>query len=92
MKTPRQYHRAFSSYVSLALYAQGKAFDLAKTGPDRVVLRDENQSPRGDATLFITVGSETKQWPITIDEARCDGREIGYLPGSRLVVNSWLGW
>jgi len=90
MKRPREYHRAYSAYVSLALYAQGEAFDLAKTGPDRVVLQDENKHPRGAATLFITVGRTTKLSPITIDETRCNGREVGYLAGSKINA-TWIG-
>jgi hypothetical protein len=81
----------FSAYVGLALYAQGRIFDVAKTGPERVVIRDDNADPHGAATLVITIGRTTIQSPITIDDTRCNGGEIGYIAGLAVVASTSMG-
>lgn len=78
MATIPQNTTGFSTPVTLELHVQGQVLSVAKVGPERLFLRDENANPRGAATLVITVGGTTKQTPIMIDENRCDGREIGY--------------
>lgn len=68
----------YSAPVSLELHVQGQVLSVAKVGPERLFLTDENADPRGPATLVITIGRTTKEQAIMIDENRCHGREIGY--------------
>jgi hypothetical protein len=68
----------YSAPVNLELHVQGQVFGVAQVGPDRLILDDENASPRGEATLVISIGQTTKETSIMIDENRCHGREIGY--------------
>ena len=69
----------FSADVALEIRVQGEAIDVAKIGPDRLVLREARRLPAGDAELRVTVGGNTTSQQIILSpRADCDSTEVNY--------------
>lgn len=59
-------NKPYSASVQLLLHVNGQNYELAKVGPNRVVLRNAVQLPPCEAMLSINIDGETTQQTISL--------------------------
>jgi hypothetical protein len=68
--------KGYSADVSLKLeLGDDLILDVAKVGPDRLVLREPHQLAAGPATLLISVGKSTKRQQVVLSPSG-DGEAV----------------
>jgi hypothetical protein len=65
----------YSAHVSLKLHVSGEVIDVAKVGPERIVLKEPRHISSGEAQLEITIGGTRKEQHVVL--APQDLRSLG---------------
>jgi hypothetical protein len=57
----------YSAAVALKLYVGGQVLRLAQVGPERIVLKQPEPVPAGEAELEVTIDGSTTRQSIVIE-------------------------
>jgi hypothetical protein len=68
----------YSSDVTIRLVANGRTYDVAQIGPDSMVLRGDDELPRGHAQLIIIVDGKPRTSDIIVGQSERAPRELTY--------------
>jgi len=71
--------RGFSASVSSKLYVGDEIFNVAKVGPDRIMLRELRAVREGEAMLSITIGDNEERTNILLSNSNAADGTVNYI-------------
>jgi hypothetical protein len=71
--------RGFSASVSSKLYVGDEVLNVAKVGPDRIMLRDQRAVREGEAILVIKIGDSEERTNVTLINSNAADGTVNYL-------------
>jgi hypothetical protein len=71
--------RGFSASVSSRLYVGDEVLNVAKVGPNRIMLRDQRAVCEGEAVLSITISGQEERTNVVLSNSNAADGTVNYI-------------